>query len=58
MSLTHPSGDLLTRIRNGQNSGKECVRVPASKLRTAVLSVLKDEGYITDFREEQVDSSS
>ncbi|MGI5845850.1 MAG: 30S ribosomal protein S8 [Alphaproteobacteria bacterium] len=56
MSLTHPIGDLLTRIRNGQNAGKEFVRVPASKLRTAVLSVLKDEGYITDFREEQVDS--
>lgn len=56
MSLTHPIGDLLTRIRNGQNAGKETVRVPASKLREAVLSVLKDEGYITDFREEQIDA--
>jgi small subunit ribosomal protein S8 len=56
MSLTHPIGDLLTRIRNGQNAGKETIRVPASKLREAVLSVLKDEGYITDFREEQIDA--
>ena len=56
MSLTHPIGDLLTRIRNGQNAGKEIVRVPASKLREAVLSVLKDEGYITNFSEEQIDA--
>jgi small subunit ribosomal protein S8 len=56
MSLTHPIGDLLTRIRNGQNAGKEVVRVPASKLREAVLSVLKDEGYITNFSEEQIDA--
>lgn len=56
MSLTHPIGDLLTRIRNGQNAGKEIVRVPASKQREAVLSVLKDEGYITNFSEEQIDA--
>ncbi|MFA7188129.1 MAG: 30S ribosomal protein S8 [Alphaproteobacteria bacterium] len=56
MSLTHPIGDLLTRIRNGQNAGKEIVRVPASKLREAVLSVLKDEGYITNFSEEKIDA--
>lgn len=56
MSLTHPIGDLLTRIRNGQNAGKEIIRVPASKLRAAVLAVLKDEGYITNFKEEQIDA--
>ena len=56
MSLTHPIGDLLTRIRNGQNAGKETIRVPHSKLRVAVLNVLKDEGFITDFREEQIDA--
>ena len=56
MSLTHPIGDMLTRIRNGQNAGKDFVRVPHSKLRNAVLTVLKDEGFITGFRDEQVDA--
>ena len=49
MALTHPIGDMLTRIRNGQSAGKEIVRVPASKLRESVLAILKDEGYIKDF---------
>jgi small subunit ribosomal protein S8 len=44
---------MLTRIRNGQKAGKDFVKMPASKLRSAVLSVLKDEGYIADFREEK-----
>jgi small subunit ribosomal protein S8 len=55
MSLSHPIGDLLTRIRNGQNAGKEQITVPNSKLRAAVLQVLKDEGFIADFRREQID---
>ena len=55
MSLSHPIGDMVTRIRNGQNAGKEFVTVPNSKLRQAVLTVLKEEGFITDFRIEQID---
>jgi len=55
MALSHPIGDMLTRIRNGQNAGKESIVVPNSKLRTAVLNVLKDEGFITDFRKDQID---
>ena len=55
MSLSHPVGDMLSRIRNGQNAGKETVTVPNSKLRAAVLNVLKEEGFITDFREEKID---
>ncbi|MBR5355058.1 MAG: 30S ribosomal protein S8 [Alphaproteobacteria bacterium] len=55
MSISHPIGDMVTRIRNGQNAGKETVSVPNSKLRAAVLAVLKDEGFITDFREEKID---
>ena len=55
MSLSHPIGDMLTRIRNGQNAGKETISVPNSKLRAAVLTVLKDEGFITDFHKEQID---
>lgn len=55
MSLSHPIGDMLTRIRNGQAAGKDFITVPNSKLRVAVLTVLKDEGFITDFREEKID---
>jgi len=55
MSLSHPIGDMITRIRNGQNAGKEYVTIPNSKLRAAVLAVLKEEGFITDFRQEQID---
>ena len=55
MSLSHPIGDMVTRIRNGQNAGKETIVVPNSKLRQAVLSVLKEEGFITDFRIDAID---
>ena len=50
MSMTDPIADLLTRIRNGQSAGKPEVRLASSKLKKAVLKVLKDEGYIADFR--------
>lgn len=55
MSLSHPIGDMVTRIRNGQNAGKETITVPNSKLRAAVLSVLKDEGFIEDFKKQEID---
>jgi small subunit ribosomal protein S8 len=49
MSMTDPIADLLTRIRNGQSARKTSVTVGASKLKTAILKVLKTEGYIADF---------
>ena len=49
MSMTDPIADLLTRIRNAQSAGKPTVGVGASKLKTAILKVLKDEGYVEDF---------
>ena len=53
MAMSDPLGDMLTRIRNGQRSGKSKVRAPASKLRANVLEVLKREGYIRDYRTEE-----
>jgi small subunit ribosomal protein S8 len=47
--MTDPIADLLTRIRNGQSARKASVAVGASKLKLAILKVLKDEGYIADF---------
>ena len=49
MSMTDPIADLLTRIRNGQSAGKPEVSVQASRVKQAIVRVLKDEGYITDF---------
>ncbi len=49
MSMTDPISDMLTRIRNGQKARKVSVSMPASNAKIAVASVLKDEGYITDF---------
>ena len=49
MSMSDPIADMLTRIRNGQAAGKAAVRMPASKQKTALAQVLKDEGYILDF---------
>jgi small subunit ribosomal protein S8 len=51
MNLNDPVGDLITRIRNAQMRGRTKVSSPASTLRVRVLNVLKDEGYIREFRE-------
>lgn len=48
--ITDPIADMLTRIRNGLRAEKVSVRMGASRLRRAIAQVLKDEGYITDFR--------
>jgi len=52
MSMTDPISDMLTRIRNGQKARKVSVSMPASKVKEAVASVLKDEGYVTEFTTE------
>ncbi|WP_219894748.1 30S ribosomal protein S8 [Aquisediminimonas profunda] len=54
MALTDPLGDMLTRIRNGQRAKKDSVVTPASKLRANVLEVLKREGYIRGYSEEEL----
>ena len=49
MSMSDPLGDMLTRIRNGQNARKSVVSSPASRFRSNVLEVLKREGYIRNY---------
>ena len=51
MNLNDPVGDLITRIRNAQMRRRSKLVSPASALRARLLQVLKDEGYIRDFRE-------
>ena len=50
MSLTDPIADMLTRIRNAVRVEKPRVDVPASKMVTGIATVLKEEGYIEDFK--------
>ena len=50
MSMSDPIADLLTRIRNAQMVSKANVMVPSSKVKVAIVQVLKDEGYIDGFQ--------
>jgi small subunit ribosomal protein S8 len=50
MSMSDPIGDMLTRIRNAQMVSKAIVAMPASKVKSAIAQVLKDEGYIDGFQ--------
>ena len=49
MSMSDPIADLLTRIRNAQMAGLPTVGCPSSKIKLAILEVLKQEGYIESF---------
>lgn len=48
--MTDPIADFLTRIRNAATAGHRTVDVPASKLKAGLASILKDQGYITDYQ--------
>ena len=50
MSLTDPVADLLTRIRNAINARQQKLDVPASKLKLEIARILKEEGYLTNFK--------
>lgn len=50
MSMSDPIADMLTRIRNAQSAEKVEVKMPSSKLKVAIAGVLRDEGYIDDFK--------
>lgn len=50
MSMSDPIADMLTRIRNGLHREHPSVSMPHSRMKEAIAEVLKEEGYITDFR--------
>jgi small subunit ribosomal protein S8 len=54
MSMSDPLGDMLTRIRNGQQAHKSVIESPASKIRANVLEVLQREGYIRGYSRAEV----
>lgn len=50
MSMQDPIADMLTRIRNGQTANKTAVSMPSSKLKVAIAHLLKEEGFIEDYK--------
>ena len=50
MSFADPIADMITRIRNAQLRTLKTVSIPNSKFRARILDVLKEEGYISDYK--------
>ena len=50
MTMTDPIADMLTRIRNAALAKKKEVRIPSSRMKVEIAKILKDEGYIKNFR--------
>ena len=48
--MTDPISDMLTRIRNGAKAGHDKVDMPASKAKASICKVLKEEGFIKNFK--------
>ena len=47
--MTDPIADMLTRIRNANQNRSKDVTMPSSKMKETIATILKDEGYITDY---------
>ena len=54
--LTDPVADMLTRIRNANKALHDHTEMPASKLKEEIARILKEEGYIRDFRVQKGES--
>ena len=50
MTFVDPIGDMITRIRNAQLRALFNVKIPSSKFRAKILEVLKQEGYISNYK--------
>jgi small subunit ribosomal protein S8 len=57
MTLMDPIGDMLTRIRNGQQRLMPKVQMPSSTLRLNILEVLKNEGFISSYHIEKKENN-
>lgn len=58
MSMSDPISDMLTRIRNALHRNKVDVKMPSSKLKVAIVNILKEEGYVTGFSVEEKDKKA
>ena len=53
--MSDPIADMLTRIRNAQARGRKAVSMEFTKVKAAIAAVLKNEGYVVDYRVEELD---
>ena len=52
MTMTDPIADMLTRIRNANALHHESVAMPSSRMKTQIAKILKEEGFIVDYKVE------
>ena len=50
MSLSDPIGDMIARIKNAQMRNHKKVEIPSSRFKTNIADVLKEEGFIIDYK--------
>ena len=50
MSLSDPIGDMIARVKNAQNRNHKNVELPSSNFKTKIADILKNEGFIKDFK--------
>ena len=58
MSLSDPIGDMLARIKNSQIRSQKMVEMPSSKFKTKIADVLKEEGFIIDYKIEEIEKKT
>lgn len=54
MTMTDPTADMLSRVRNANHAHHDVVSMPSSKLKANIAEILKQEGYIADYKVEEV----
>ena len=55
MTMSDPIADMLTRLRNANAAKHDTVDIPASKMKVAIADILLKEGYITNYKIEEID---
>ena len=58
MSLSDPIGDMIARIKNAQGRSHKIVKLPSSNFKTKIADILKNEGFIKNFKVEQENNKS
>ena len=58
MSLSDPIGDMIARIKNAQLRNQKVIKLPSSKFKTKIAEVLKNEGFIIDYKIESKESNA
>ena len=58
MSLSDPIGDMIARIKNAQQRNHKKVELPSSNFKIKIADILKNEGFIKDYKTNEVDNKS